>query len=136
MEIASARIDANESHAIGCRRRADSCRYLGPHFRKYGFAATAVYSGEEAVEAAKMLQPDVLVADVIMPGISGIEAAIRIQEMLPSCKILLLSGFASTEELLKRAQKEGHHFEVVAKPVAPEELIRRLSDMTRQRLGA
>ena len=105
-------------------------------FKRYGFAATAVYSGTEAVEAAKILQPDALVADVIMPGISGIETAIRIREMLPSCKILLLSGFASTEELLKRAQKEGHYFEVVAKPVPPEELIRRLSDMRRQKLGA
>ena len=57
-----------------------------------GFSATAVYSGEKAVETAKTLRPDMLISDVIMTDLNGIDAAIQIRALLPSCKILLFSG--------------------------------------------
>ena len=43
-----------------------------------------------------------------MPDIDGIEAAIRIREFLPSCKILLFSGQAATADLLESARAQGH----------------------------
>ena len=55
-----------------------------------GFEATAVYSGEKAVETAKTLKPDMLISDVIMTDMNGIDAAIKIRGMLPSCKISAL----------------------------------------------
>src|ERR1700758_4600583 len=68
-----------------------------------GFEATAVYSGEKAVETAKSLRPDMLISDVIMSDLNGIDAAIKIRGMLPSCKILLFSGQAATADLRDRA---------------------------------
>ena len=68
-----------------------------------GFEATAVYSGEKAVETAKTLKPDMLISDVIMTDMNGIDAAIKIRGMLPTCKILLFSGQAATADLLDRA---------------------------------
>src|ERR1700759_3952254 len=68
-----------------------------------GFEATAVYSGEKAVETAKTLKPDMLISDVIMTDMNGIDAAITIRGMLPNCKILLFSGQAATADLLDRA---------------------------------
>jgi CheY-like chemotaxis protein len=91
-----------------------------------GFEATAVYSGEKAVEAAKTLQPDMLISDVIMTDLNGIDAAIRIRSILPSCKILLFSGQAATADLLDRARGQGHEFEILAKPVHPQDLLARL----------
>jgi CheY-like chemotaxis protein len=91
-----------------------------------GFEATAVYSGEKAVEAAKALRPDMLISDVIMNDLNGIDAAIKIREMLPSCKILLFSGQAATADLLDRAQVQGHQFEILAKPVHPQDLLAKL----------
>ena len=67
-----------------------------------GFEATAVYSGEKAVETAKELRPDMLISDVIMTDLNGIDAAIKIREMLPACKILLFSGQAATADLLAK----------------------------------
>ena len=91
-----------------------------------GFEATAVYTGEKAVETAKTLRPDMLISDVIMTDLNGIDAAIRIREILPSCKILLFSGQAATADLLDRARGQGHEFEILAKPVHPQDLLARL----------
>lgn len=91
-----------------------------------GFQATAVYSGEKAVEIAKTLQPDMLISDVIMTDLNGIDAAIKIREILPRCKVLLFSGQAATADLLDRARVQGHEFEILAKPVHPQDLLARL----------
>ena len=84
-----------------------------------GFEATAVYNGEKAVETARTLRPDMLISDVIMTDMNGIDAAITIRGMLPNCKILLFSGQAATADLLDRARVQGHEFEILAKPVHP-----------------
>jgi CheY-like chemotaxis protein len=91
-----------------------------------GFQATAVYSGEKAVEVAETLQPDMLISDVIMTDLNGIDAAIRIRTLFPNCKILLFSGQAATADLLDRARVQGHEFEILAKPVHPQDLLARL----------
>jgi CheY-like chemotaxis protein len=91
-----------------------------------GFQATAVYSGEKAVETAKTLRPDMLISDVIMTDLNGIDAAIQIRTVLPDCKILLFSGQAATADLLDRARVQGHEFEILAKPVHPQDLLARL----------
>ncbi|HEX4019671.1 MAG TPA: response regulator [Acidobacteriaceae bacterium] len=91
-----------------------------------GFDATAVYSGERAVEVAEILRPDMVISDVIMADMNGIDAAIRIRSLLPQCKILLFSGQAATADLLDRAHMQGHEFEILAKPVHPQDLLARL----------
>ncbi len=91
-----------------------------------GFQATAVYSGEKAVETARTLQPDMVISDVIMTDLNGIDAAIQIRNLLPACKILLFSGQAATADLLDRARVQGHEFEILAKPVHPQDLLARL----------
>src|SRR5262249_60148490 len=57
-----------------------------------GFEASAVYTGTDAVERAVASRPDLVISDVIMPDMNGIEAAIKIRQVLPGCKILLFSG--------------------------------------------
>jgi CheY-like chemotaxis protein len=91
-----------------------------------GFEAKAVYSGESAVETIDQFQPNMLISDVIMTGMTGIEAAIKIREKLPTCKILLFSGQAATADLLEKARAQGHEFEILAKPVHPTDLLAKL----------
>ena len=91
-----------------------------------GFEATAVYSGEKAVEMARALRPTMLISDVIMTDMNGIDAAIQIRAILPDCKILLFSGQAATADLLEGARARGHEFEILAKPVHPQDLLARL----------
>jgi CheY-like chemotaxis protein len=91
-----------------------------------GFDAQAVYSGEKALELASTLQPDMLISDVIMADLNGIDAAIRIRALLPDIKILLFSGQAATADLLEKARADGYEFEILAKPVHPQDLLSRL----------
>lgn len=91
-----------------------------------GFDAVAVYNGKEAVETAKTMSPDLVISDVIMPELNGIQAAIQIRSMLPKTKILLFSGQASTADLLEEARNEGHQFEILAKPVHPQDLLAKI----------
>ena len=91
-----------------------------------GFDAAAVYTGTDAVERARSEKPDLVISDVIMPDMNGIEAAIRIRQMLPGCKILLFSGQAATADLLEKARLQGHEFEILAKPVHPQDLLAKL----------
>jgi CheY-like chemotaxis protein len=91
-----------------------------------GFEARAVYSGEKAVEQASSFKPDMLITDVIMADLNGIDAAIMIRALLPNIKILLFSGQAATADLLEKARAKGYEFEILAKPVHPQDLLSRL----------
>lgn len=94
-----------------------------------GFEATAVYSGEEALEEAEKSHPDMLITDVIMTGLTGIEVAIKLREQLPAIKVLLFSGQAATADHLEKARAEGHDFEILAKPIHPQDLLNKLRNV-------
>ena len=61
-----------------------------------GYAAIAAYDGESAMETALLKPPVMLITDVVLPGMNGIELAITIKRIFPDCKTLLFSGQAST----------------------------------------
>jgi CheY-like chemotaxis protein len=84
-----------------------------------GFEARAVYSGEKAIEALDSFQPDMLISDVIMTGMTGIEAAIATRRRCPTARSCSSPGQAATADLLEKARPDGHEFEILAKPVHP-----------------
>jgi DNA-binding response OmpR family regulator len=100
-----------------------------------GFQARAVYSGESVLDILPDFRPDMLISDVIMQGITGIDTAIKVRSRLPSCKILLFSGQACTADLLEKARTEGHEFEILSKPVHPSELLARMRSTGPDRPG-
>jgi len=71
-----------------------------------------------------------LISDVVMNGMTGIEAAIEICKLLPNCKLLLFSGNIGTSDMLKAAHERGHDFDILAKPVHPSVIIERLKAMS------
>lgn len=94
-----------------------------------GYESRAVYSGEQAVQAASESSPDVLITDVVMQGMNGIEAALSVRRICPQCQVVLFSGQATTTDLLARARADGHAFEILAKPVSPQVLLAHLKSM-------
>jgi DNA-binding NtrC family response regulator len=92
----------------------------------HGYSATSFTSPLEALAAARSRPPDLLISDVTMPGLSGIDLAIQMKAQYPECKILLFSGQAITQDLLKEARDQGHSFQFLQKPVHPSVMLSRI----------
>jgi CheY-like chemotaxis protein len=88
-----------------------------------GYGAKFFTSPLKALAAARLKAPDLLISDVMMPGISGIDFAIRVKAECPKCKILLFSGHAHTQDLLEDARRQGHDFAMLQKPIHPSEVL-------------
>jgi CheY-like chemotaxis protein len=88
-----------------------------------GFTARFFTSPLEALTAARTKAPDLLISDVTMPGISGIDLAIKMKAQCPKCKILLFSGHPASLALLEDARAQGHDFRLLLKPVPPGEFL-------------
>jgi DNA-binding NtrC family response regulator len=88
-----------------------------------GYEAVAVSDGASAIKWAHMIEPDVVISDVIMPNINGIDSAKEILKIRPQCRIILFSGQAASMELLEEANRAGFQFEVLPKPINPDRLL-------------
>lgn len=99
-----------------------------------GYAAMSAYDGTDALESALLTPPELLITDVVLPGMSGIELAITIKRIFPDCKILLFSGQAATSDLLTNAKNSGHHFALLNKPIHPRELLTRVQSTLKPRM--
>jgi CheY-like chemotaxis protein len=95
---------------------------------KSGFSTMTAYDGVAAMQLAKDLKPDLVISDVMMPGMTGIELAIAITQTVPRCKILLFSGQAATVDLLEEARNAGYNFTTLTKPVHPTDMLQRISE--------
>lgn len=96
-----------------------------------GFEARSFVDPLDALEAAYSVQPDLLLTDVVMGNMTGIELAIQIKRLHPDCKVLLSSGQIATSELLSTANEQGHRFEILAKPVDPTILLEKIRAICR-----
>ena len=102
---------------------ADTLRLI---LEKSGYDARVAYSGEAAIGLLHGFKPDMLVTDVIMPGMTGIQAAIHVCALVPACKVLLISGNESTAALLEAAMRNDREFEILAKPFHPTQLLEKM----------
>jgi CheY-like chemotaxis protein len=93
-----------------------------------GYTGIAEYDGDSALETALLTPPEMLITDVVLPGMTGIELAISVRRIFPDCKIILFSGQASTADLLASARADGHHFTLLNKPLHPQDLLLRVSE--------
>jgi CheY-like chemotaxis protein len=94
-----------------------------------GFYARSFLDPLDALRAAECTAPDLLLSDVVMPNMNGIELAVEMRQLCPNCRILLSSGQVATGELLAAASLQGHHFEILAKPVHPNTILQRIREL-------
>lgn len=101
-----------------------------------GYRVRCAESADAAWEAlaTEREAPDLVLSDVVMPGMSGVELAERIQERFPALPVLLMSGYAEEASLTREATAK----RFLAKPFSPEELAAKvrevLSDAARREL--
>ena len=74
----------------------------------HGFKASAFYAGQGAIDFVRKQCPDIVLSDVVMPKMNGVDTVLAIRELCPHTRIFLFSGQAGTRNLLERAQAGGH----------------------------
>jgi DNA-binding NtrC family response regulator len=100
-----------------------------------GFSTMTAYDGTDALELARAFTPELLISDVMMPGMTGVELAIAVTQTIPGCKVLLFSGQAATVDLLEKARDAGYDFTAMTKPVHPTDMLKRVSECLAMREG-
>jgi len=98
-------------------------------FKLKGHEAMAAYSAETAVEMVEAFEPDIVLSDVMMGKMTGVDLAIYLSKARPDCKVLLFSGQAATADLLREASRKGHEFRLLAKPIHPQTMLDDLGGM-------
>jgi CheY-like chemotaxis protein len=88
-----------------------------------GYSVRGASNGEDAERLWAQFPADVLLCDINLPRANGIQVAVRFREATPNARVILFSGDAQSGELLEEAKKQGHSFEVLAKPTDPRRLL-------------
>jgi two-component system response regulator NreC len=86
-------------------------------------------TGEEAVALAERLRPDVVLMDLSLPGLNGIEAMRLLIKLLPETRVLALTADAEEDSVLEVLEAGGHGF--VAKATAHEDLVTAVRSVAR-----
>jgi len=89
----------------------------------HGFQATVFTDALKALQAARCDPPDLIISEVSMSLLSGIELAIQVRKQCPDCKVLLFSGQPDAADLLANSQANGYSFVVLPKPIHPTQLL-------------
>ncbi len=100
-----------------------------------GFSARSFTDPFEALEAARDDEPDILIADITMPSLTGMDLAVQIRQLWPACRVLLVSGHLTVPDQLVQLRQEGFECELVTKPVHPEVLLAKIDGFVRQGAG-
>lgn len=97
---------------------------LAERLRLRGYDARAVFNAEEAVQAVLQDHPSVMVLDLKMPGISGIDVFRAVKQIAPQIQIIMLSGHGTVDAL--RADLGNDAFDFALKPVDIDDLRKKI----------
>lgn len=90
-----------------------------------GFTVLTAFDAQSALKLVQKTSPELLISDVSMPGMDGIELAMRLVTALPSLKVMLFT--AHFEDLKVNFQnQEENHFSLLSKPVPPQQMLNKV----------
>ena len=114
----------------------DIIEFLGYNLTKEGYDVTTSTSGKEAVELAKKIKPDLILLDVMMPEMDGIETCQEIRgiESIKNTLIAFLS--ARGEDYSQVAGLDAGADDYITKPIKPRLLVSRVKAILRRKGGA
>ena len=87
-----------------------------------GYRAMRAYDARTALDMASVRPPDLLITDVAMPEMNGVELALGMVAIVPTCQVVLFSGHARSVDLML-AYEAGYEFPLMAKPMHPREML-------------
>lgn len=104
----------------------DFVQTLSERLRTRNLESSVVYDGEEALEFVKKDAPDVMVLDLMMPGINGMEVLRRVKADHPNVEVIILTGHGSKQE--EETAEDYGAFAYLRKPVNIDLLARVMNE--------
>jgi DNA-binding NtrC family response regulator len=92
-------------------------------FVRRGFQVQEASSGEEALDLAERRQFDVVVLDMVMPGMSGLDVLEKLRASNPECEIIMLTGQATVETAVEAMKKGAYDYLTKPFPLAELEVL-------------
>jgi len=109
-------------------------KFLSSYLARRDFEVSTASTGEEAIRVFRVYDPSLVLLDMSMPGVDGINTLERIKQIKPEVSVIMVSG-QSTPELIFRASKLGAD-DYIAKPFEPRDLDQRINKLIdRQRFS-
>lgn len=97
--------------------------YLARALENAGYEVVAVDRGTEAIPHLQIRHFDLLLSDIVMPEMDGIELAQRCAEIAPKTKVMFITGFAAVS---LRASREAPHAKLLSKPFHLRDLVQEI----------
>ena len=91
-----------------------------------GYCALALYNAADAIAMLCKTEIALILSDVNMPEVDGIDLALKAQQLCPQTRILLMSGYETSETIGQRKGCEGCVFQIMAKPFDARQLLDRI----------
>ena len=91
------------------------CEMLKEFLESRGYPVLTALSGQEALAAVQEERPDLILLDILMPGMNGLEALQRIREIDPTAGVIMLTGLLDEEVARQAMQQEAYDY--LTKPV-------------------
>jgi DNA-binding NtrC family response regulator len=110
----------------------DFVKTLAERMRMRDLSPDVALNGEQALEQVQQDVPDVMVLDLKMPGIDGMEVLRRVRKVYPQVQVIILTGHGSEKDEAE-ARRLGA-FAYLQKPVDMEKLIKTLRDAYKRKL--
>jgi CheY-like chemotaxis protein len=97
--------------------------------KHHGYDCIPAYYGDDAVSIARQIRPQVILIDVVMPGMKGTDAAMLILNEQPECKIIFFATSTGADALCQEVKRNGYDVEIMVGLPKPQDLLKKLCDL-------
>jgi|NGEPerStandDraft_6_1074524.scaffolds.fasta_scaffold53156_1 CheY-like chemotaxis protein len=104
---------------------------LATILRSSGYDCRTAYDGAQALDLVDVFEPNLVISDVAMPNLTGIELYHQLKAKPNAPAVMLLSGNVQVLEMLSKEQQSGHRLEVISKPIPPQKLLSSVAQMVK-----
>ena len=99
----------------------ESCKLLSDYLKRHRFEVEIAFDGQEGLEKVKLNPPDLVLCDISMPGLNGVEVLKKIKECNPGIIAIMLTGYGTMDSAIE-CLKLGA-YDHIGKPVELEKLL-------------
>ncbi|MDP6191005.1 MAG: response regulator, partial [Gammaproteobacteria bacterium] len=101
------------------------CRTLEIHFGTLGHNTSTAYSAEDSLREVEIFQPDVIILDIRMGGLSGLDILPELKQKLPQVRVIMITAFHDMNSTIEAMQKGADDY--IHKPIDLDELDQALN---------